>query len=79
MKQKDIILISVVIIISAFASILISNSLISSPKHRSAKVEVVDSITSDFAKPDPKYFNKDSINPTKLIQIGENPNPSPFQ
>jgi len=79
MKQKDIVLIIVVVFISGVASYLISNALFGSAKNKVTKVEVVQKITSDFNdKPDPKYFNSDSIDPTQLIQIGNNSNTQPF-
>jgi hypothetical protein len=78
MKQKDITLIVVVVAISAIVSLVLSNLLISSPKNRKEKVEVVQKITSDFPTPDKKYFNAQSIDPTKLIQIGDNQNTQPF-
>jgi hypothetical protein len=78
MKQKDILLIAVVIIISTVVSVLLCNKLISSPKNRHQKVEVVDPISAEFKQPDAKYFNSNSIDPTQTIQIGGNNNPQPF-
>jgi hypothetical protein len=79
MKQKDIALIVVVGVISAIASLFLSNALITSPKSRQQKVEVVTPISSSFNTPDKKYFNSESIDPTKLIQIGDNTNTDPFK
>lgn len=78
MKQKDIALIIVVGFISAVFSVLLSNMLISPSKNRQQEVEVVDPITAEFKKPDPRYFNKDSVNLTKRITIGEDGNDKPF-
>jgi ABC-type maltose transport system permease subunit len=78
MKQKDIPLIIIVVIISAVFSFILSNALISSPKNRATKVEIVSPISGDFKQPDQKYFNAQSIDPTKLIQIGDNNNQQPF-
>jgi hypothetical protein len=78
MKQKDIALIIVIIFLSAVVSLVLSNLLISNPKNRQTKVEVVEKITTDFTPPDAKYFNGSSVNPTKLIRIGDNSNPTPF-
>jgi hypothetical protein len=39
----------------------------------------VSKIAPDFPDPNEKYFNKDSINPTQDIKIGEDPNASPFK
>lgn len=78
MKQKDLLLIIVIIVISAVASFFVSKQIFSSPTKRQQKAEVVQEITSDFAPPDKKYFNKNSINPTKLITISQNSNNDPF-
>lgn len=78
MKQKDIILIVVIVFISGVFSLLMSHFFFSSPKNRQQTAEVVDVLTPDFATPPSKYFNIDSINPTQEIQIGENGNPNPF-
>jgi hypothetical protein len=78
MKQKDIALILVVVFISAVASFVVSNMIFASPSNRQQQVEVVDSITSAFTTPDVRYFNNNSIDPTQLIQIGNNNNTNPF-
>ncbi len=79
MKQKDIALIIVIVAISAALSYVLSGMLISSPKNRKEQVEVVPQISADFSKPDQKYFNKDAVDPTRLIKIGEDSNTKPFQ
>jgi hypothetical protein len=78
MKQKDIALIAVVILISAVVSLFVSKAIFASPKNRQQQVEVVQPIASDFPKPDSRYFNKEAIDPTKLITIGQNNNSDPF-
>ncbi len=78
MKQKDIFLIAVIVIVSAVASVIISKLIIAPPKNRQQAVEVVAPIDSTFNEPDKKYFTTTSINPTKLIQIGDNSNNNPF-
>jgi hypothetical protein len=78
MKQKDIILIIVVVFISGVLSLVISNSLISSSKNRGVRVEVVDAISAEFPLPSDRYFNANSFDPTQLITIGSNNNQKPF-
>jgi len=78
MKQKDIALIIIIAAISGFASFFASRLLFATPENRQQKVEVVDKITSDFAAPNPKYFNSNSINASQLIQVTDNKNPNPF-
>jgi hypothetical protein len=78
MKQKDIILIVAVVLLTGVVTFVISNIFIAPPKDRKEQVEVVEKITADFQKPDTKYFNPNSIDPTQPITIGENNNPKPF-
>lgn len=78
MKRSDITLIAMVIGISGIVSFFISNALFASPKNRQVRVEVVESIDTSFIRPSEKFFNKDSINPTKQIKISEGQNNSPF-
>lgn len=78
MKQKDIALIAIVVIISGVVSFILSGFLFGSPSDRREEVEVVEPITADFTQPDKKYFNENSIDPTQLIRIGESSNSQPF-
>jgi hypothetical protein len=78
MKQKDMVLIIVIVFASSILSFFVSNKFISSPKHdeKAAKVEA---ITADFKEPSSKYFNDQAINPTQLIQIQDQANQTPVR
>ena len=78
MKQQDVAVVLIVVFIGGMLSFFLSGLLITSPKNRSEKVEVVKPITADFQTPDKRYFNELSINPTQLITIGDNNNNTPF-
>lgn len=78
MKQKDIALIIVIVFISGVLSFVASDMVFGKPADRQQTAEVVDVITSDFSLPSDKYFNNNSVDPTQLIQIGDNNNPNPF-
>jgi hypothetical protein len=78
MKQKDIVLILVMVFIGAIIALVISRLVFSSPKNREQTAEIVDVITADFPTPSDKYFNINSVNPTKQIEIGAGTNPNPF-
>ncbi len=78
MKQKDYILIGVVILFSAVFSYFISGQFLTPTSKRQQQVEVVGPITSDFPLPSATIFNPQSVNPTKQIQIGGSSNPNPF-
>ena len=77
-KQKDIILIAIVIIFAGVVSVLISNFFFAPDTGKNLKAEIVERITSDFQPPDPEVFNNDAINPTQLIEIGDSNNTQPF-
>jgi archaellin len=78
MKRKDIAVIIVVAVFAGVISILITSTLFVGKKGKELKAETVSAITSDFQKPDPKVFNQNAINPTQLIQIGDNNNQKPL-
>jgi hypothetical protein len=78
-KQKDIMLIAVLVIVSGVVSLLVSRFFFAKPADRQQQVEIVDVITSDFPTPPVKYFNNSSIDPTQSVQIGDNANANPFQ
>jgi hypothetical protein len=77
MKQNDIILVAVCVVVGGTFSLVISNMLFGSSK-RQEKVEVVEKITSEFIQPSSKYFNATAINPTHQIQIDNNSTPIQF-
>lgn len=78
MKQKDVALIIVIIAISAVVSLFASKAIFTPPKNRQQQVEVVQPITANFPQPDTNYFNSSSIDPTQLINVGQNTNSDPF-
>ncbi len=77
MKQKDITVIIVIAFISGLLSFFISGRLFVTPANRQQQVEVVDKITIDFQKPDNRFFNSQSINPTVDTQLNGT-NQTPF-
>lgn len=78
MKQKDVALIVVIVFISALISWFVSKQLFASPEDRQQKVEVVESISTDFPEADKRFFNDTALDPTQLITIGKNANTNPF-
>jgi hypothetical protein len=77
-KQKDIAMIIVIAFISGVISLVVSQFLFTPKSNRQQKVEVVPAITASFPSPDNHYFNNSSVDPTQLIQIGNNNNANPF-
>jgi hypothetical protein len=78
MKSKDIGLVVVVGIFASVFAAIVSTQFLAAPSNLQHEVEVAQPISTEFTLPDERYFNKDSINPTRLIQIGENENQNPF-
>lgn len=79
MKQQDIAIIAAAVVASIIVSVFVSKSIFAPPKDRQQQVEQAQSISSNFTPPTSTYFNKNSIDPTPLITIGQNSNPNPFQ
>jgi mannitol-specific phosphotransferase system IIBC component len=78
MKQKDVALILVVIFFAAVVSLVVTKTIFVPDKHKQLQAEVVEPIKSEFREPDKTVFNENAINPTQLIQIGDNNNTTPF-
>ena len=79
MKQKDIALIIVIAVVSGAASYTASHFLFATPKNRQQKVAMVDAITTDFTTPNAKFYNNSSIDPTRLVEVGNGNNTNPFK
>ena len=79
MKRKDYMTLAVIAVISGIISLVLSKQFLTSDSNRSEQVEVVETIYSDFQRPPGEYYNKDSINPTQVIEIGPNSNSKPFE
>jgi hypothetical protein len=77
-KQKDVALIIFIAAISGIVSFAASHFLFATPTNRQQKVAVVDKITTEFVTPDSKFFNNQSIDPAKLIEIQNSNNSNPF-
>ncbi|MEI8338838.1 hypothetical protein EBZ57_00325 [bacterium] len=78
MKQKDIAVIAVIVVVSGIFSFIISNYVFVTPKDRQSQVEVVPQITSTFQQPDKRFYNSSAFDPTRIIVIGQNSNTDPF-
>ena len=65
MKQKDIAVIVVITFFAAILSFFIANKVFVTPKNRQQTAPVVDAIDSSMAPTDKRFFNSDSINPTR--------------
>lgn len=69
MKQKDILTLVVIAIVSGGISLLLSSFFLTSDANRSQQVEVVEELSTDFNRPPSEYYNESSLNPTQIIEI----------
>jgi hypothetical protein len=73
MKQKDLITIIFISVISAGFSFLIANFIFGNVAKNKLNAAYVTPIKSDFILPSSVYFNSNSIDLTQTITIGATP------
>lgn len=78
MKQKDIVLIIVVVFVAAVVSFIAGKFLFGGKQFSEQEVEKVDAISTTFNTPSTKYFNANSLDPAQSIQVTDNNNENPF-
>ena len=78
MRKNDLALIVLIVSISLVISYFVIKAVLGSPKSQQATAEAVEPITPGLTTPSPQIFNRDAINPTVVIQIGNPSNQQPF-
>lgn len=78
MKQKDILMVVVIAIVAGIFSFILAQLLFGGEKAYKLTAPTVEPISSEFILPDVTYFNKNALNPTKIIIIGPNNNVVPL-
>ena len=78
MKQKDIVVIVFVVVISFVVSILLTKQIFGTPTKNLRKVPDVPPISANFQVPDPTFINGSSKDITQIITIGPGNNNNPF-
>lgn len=78
MKKNDIALIILIVSIVLVISFLLLKTIFGEPGAKSTQVEKVEPIAETLTQPTTEVFNKDAINPTIVIQIGNPSNQQPF-
>ncbi len=71
MKKSDIAALILIASLSMLTAYFIANAVIGKPNSESVKVKTVEKISGDVAEPDPGVFNKEAINPTVEVIVGE--------
>lgn len=77
MKQKDIATIIVIAALAGIISFFIANKVFVTSESRQQKAEQVDVISAEVSTPDERFFNANSINPTRDTSLSGT-NDSPF-
>lgn len=72
MKKSDIAALILIASISIFAAYFIADAVIGRPSAESVKVKTIEAISDTVEQPDGSVFNKDAINPTIEVIIGDN-------
>lgn len=78
MKKNDITVIIVTAIFACIVSVVLSSIIFTPKQAQKLKAQKIDPISSDFQQVDRRYFNSQSVNPTQVIQIGDNQNKNPL-
>ncbi len=78
MKKNDIAIIVLIVSITLAISYFVIKALVGEPQNNIVQAEVVEPISSQLVQPSNAIFNKDAINPTVDIQIGNSSNQQPF-
>jgi len=72
MKKSDIAMIILIASVSILIAYFVAKAIIGDVGSQSVKVKTTDKITTTIDDPDPTVFNKDAINPTVEVIIGNN-------
>lgn len=78
MKKNDIALIVLITSVTLVISYLLVKGFFGQPSDTQTRVEKVEAISSIIQPPSDRIFNRDAINPTIVIQIGNPSNQQPF-
>lgn len=78
MKRNDIALIILIASITLVVSYLVVKGLFGEPASQQTSVEKVEPIAGTVQEPSARIFNREAINPTVVIQIGNPSNQQPF-
>jgi hypothetical protein len=77
-KKNELALLILVVSISLIGAYVIGNAVVGAPGGDGTEVEMVDPISAEVAEPDAAIFNRNAINPTVPVRIGDPANRSPF-
>ena len=71
MKQSDIITVVIIAVVGTIAAYFGVNMFLSNPADATYQFKVIEGVTADLSNPDSEIFNKDAINPTIEVYVGD--------
>lgn len=71
MKKSDIAMIVLIASVSVLIAYFVANGLLGGKNAESVTVKVADPISAEVTDPDPTVFNKNAINPTVEVIVGQ--------
>lgn len=77
MKQKDIATIIVIAFLAGIISFFVANQIFVTSETRQQKAAVVDVISAEMSLPDERFFNSNSLNPSRNTAL-DTTNDTPF-
>ena len=78
MKKSDIAVLALIVSLTLVISFLLVKAIFGEAQNGTTAVEKVEPISSTLVPPSATIFNRDAINPTVVIQIGNPANQQPF-
>lgn len=76
MKRTDIAMIVFIASISVLVSYFVAKTVLGDVQNEAVTVKTADPISDKVDEPDSRIFNKDAVNPTVEVYIGEGERPS---
>lgn len=71
MKKSDIATIILIASVSILVAYFVTDGIIGGQKNPTETVKTMDTISAQITEPDKSIFNKDAINPTVEVVIGD--------
>lgn len=71
MKRTDIAMIVFIASISVLASYFVAKTILGDAGNEAVVVKTADPISEEVNEPDDRIFNKDAVNPTVEVYIGD--------
>ena len=71
MKQSDIFTIIIIASIGMVGAFFASNAILGNPDELTMKHKNISPISTEVVEPDPETFNRDAINPTVGVYVGQ--------